>query len=91
MVDTIFGVSLALLLHKLVLYSLQLYLTRRYWSLAPDDSMETPKIWQEHVVRCGDYGSPPSLYPWTLQMIEWVTNHNLYVYKTRTYCVIRYW
>lgn len=82
MVDTIVGVSLALLLHKIVLYCLQRYLSRRYLSLPADDSIEIPKTWQEHVVHCGDYGNPPSLYPWTLQMIEWVTQNTLYL-KTK--------
>jgi len=73
MVDTIIGVSLALLLHKIVLYCFQVYLSRRYLSLPVDESIEISKTWQEHVAHCGDYGNPPSLYPWIIQMIEWVS------------------
>eukprot|EP00210_Caulerpa_lentillifera_P005924 g5663.t2 len=72
MIDTIFGVALALLLHKMILYCLRSYIGRRYLSLASDDAVEVRKTWQEHVLHCGDYGNPPSFYPWFIQMLEWV-------------------
>lgn len=71
-IDTVIGVLLTILLHRLVLYLLKIHISRRYVRIPSDADQSKPKTWAEYIVQCGDYGDPPSLRAWTPQMIEWV-------------------
>ena len=71
MIDTVFGVTLTYLFHRSVLSFLSHRIERQYSALSTEEGSEK-ETWMQHVVRCGDYGDPPSLHVWTSQMIEWV-------------------
>ncbi|GAB4815021.1 hypothetical protein N2152v2_002067 [Parachlorella kessleri] len=65
--DTTLGLLLTIVFHKTILKFAKCW--KKRYGLPKATVSES---WYDVVALCGNYGDPPSLYKWFLQMSEWV-------------------
>ncbi|GMH37478.1 hypothetical protein BSKO_05351 [Bryopsis sp. KO-2023] len=76
-IDTTIGVSLTILLHRLIIRGAQWLQQNRYEKLQPEEDTDSmwkhavQRRWFDYIATCGNYGNPPSMIPWIWQMGEW--------------------
>lgn len=65
--DTTLGLGLTVAFHKTVIRFAKCWKKRHAARLTVSSDR-----WFDIVAQCGDYGEPPSLLRWWIQMVEWV-------------------